>query len=335
MPDSIEEIISQGQRIERDDNRNGNEQETRHLIIDPLLDCLGWDRFDIRQEYPVQIGSKMNYIDSALYIEDQPKVLLEAKAISKNITDDNIEQLKSYMIQEWVTLGVLTNGKEFNLYYLNENTDSKPEIVPILTEELESLQNSSFTEILRQRNIESGHSISRIKTILELDQIEGWMRNNTDRIDNALSSMSTSSVTADEFINNLFDRSGQQTRSKDTKTNETAHKYTIEIEENGISAQVGGSTQAEAMKKLAGYLIREYDLLKQIDLPYTAGQGETPLLSEGKASEWETDDGYLGNKHVQGDIYIYTNLGSRLKQQRVTKMCQECNLNDPIFDENW
>jgi len=91
------------------------EAEVRARLIDPVLPALGWLGKDVRREYKAKGWA--DSVDYALMTEGDPRVLIEAKALDKNLDDPNIaKQVMVYLAQniaEWI---VLTNGDEYRIY---------------------------------------------------------------------------------------------------------------------------------------------------------------------------------------------------------------------------
>ena len=93
-----------------------NEATTIRLLIEPVLDALGWDTDDPSQvcrEYTTGNGK----VDLALLIDDKPVLYIEAKAL-KESTDDAkwINQTLNYAIADGVEWCVLTNGATYRIF---------------------------------------------------------------------------------------------------------------------------------------------------------------------------------------------------------------------------
>ena len=98
-----------------------NEANTRHHLIEPLLDALGWNLNDFNEvdrEFKVYDGT---YLDYALRIDGKPKLFIEAKALGKSLADKQfIAQTVNYANNEGVVWCVLTNGIDYHIYKSNE-----------------------------------------------------------------------------------------------------------------------------------------------------------------------------------------------------------------------
>ncbi|MFB6216180.1 MAG: Eco57I restriction-modification methylase domain-containing protein, partial [Candidatus Aenigmatarchaeota archaeon] len=93
----------------------------RNAIITPLLEIFGWDvknPEEVKEEVP--IGNKR--ADYALKIDGDIQVIIEAKALDKDLTSEGEElseyerQAINYAYNQGVNWAILTNGEEWRLY---------------------------------------------------------------------------------------------------------------------------------------------------------------------------------------------------------------------------
>ena len=97
------------------------EQDTRQGLINPLFRSLGWDFSDFNMVKSEFRHPKYNEAaDYAFFCngsKEQPVLLIEAKALGRNLNDGKIiKQLCSYMGQIGVQWGVLTDGNKYVMY---------------------------------------------------------------------------------------------------------------------------------------------------------------------------------------------------------------------------
>ena len=115
------------------------EQQIRHWIVNPFLVALGWDPHDKKQvflDFPAKSGN--GPVDYALLnAEIQPRLFLDVRERTANVSDagEVAEQAK----QARVPLALITNGREFSLWYV---TASEPP-VPLFVLPLKDLPNNS------------------------------------------------------------------------------------------------------------------------------------------------------------------------------------------------
>ena len=97
--------------------RSLKETPTRTIIVDPLLEALGWDVRDpdeVQLEYPTVDGKSVDY---ALLINQTPVLLVEAKALDDPLNDVKaITQVVGYAANDGVVWCVLTNGIIWKVY---------------------------------------------------------------------------------------------------------------------------------------------------------------------------------------------------------------------------
>jgi predicted transport protein len=93
------------------------ETPTRTIVIDPLLDALGWDVRDpdeVQLEYPTVDHKSVDY---ALKLNEKPALLVEAKALDDPLNDVKaITQVVGYAANDGIVWCVLTNGVRWKLY---------------------------------------------------------------------------------------------------------------------------------------------------------------------------------------------------------------------------
>jgi len=93
------------------------ETPTRTIVIDPILEALGWDIRDpseVELEYPTVDGKSVDY---ALKINNRPVLLVEAKALDDPLNDVKaITQVVGYAANAGIVWCVLTNGVKWKIY---------------------------------------------------------------------------------------------------------------------------------------------------------------------------------------------------------------------------
>ena len=100
--------------------KNVREEETKAKLITPLIEALGWNKYDnseVRLEYTDAATSKR--VDYALFEPDMatPTVLVEAKQLGTPLTDSEVvEQLTTYLRLFDADHGLLTDGESLRVY---------------------------------------------------------------------------------------------------------------------------------------------------------------------------------------------------------------------------
>lgn len=223
-----------------------DEQNTRARLIDPFIkDVLGWDFYStgIEMEYSVQMGSTKKKVDYALFTDGSPAVFVEAKGCDTTISESHADQLRSYMRQEWVDWGLLTNGKSFHVYRLKKDGD-KPDVKLLRRIDLSDLTaNDWLLAALSEESIRSGASTEiyqrverRRRAIETLTEDKGAIAEAlretvVDRVGEVVSQSaeSLSKTFVDDLIAELeqdrdaggYETGGQDARSHDVEGQET------------------------------------------------------------------------------------------------------------------
>jgi hypothetical protein len=115
----LDEILAQvRKRIDRYRGQTLGEQNTKSILIDPLLRALGWDVEDfeeVHREYKPKPTD--NPVDYALFLLRTPRLFVEAKALGGNLEDRRwANQIMGYAAVIGVEWVVLTDGDEYRIY---------------------------------------------------------------------------------------------------------------------------------------------------------------------------------------------------------------------------
>lgn len=116
------------------ENKKIGEQDTKRILIDPLMEQLGWDVRDykeVRSEY--RHKPQDNPVDYALFLEGSPVLFIEAKALYSDLNDrKSITQTVSYSSTAGVEWCVLTNGNEYRIYNAHAPVDAEEKLFLII-----------------------------------------------------------------------------------------------------------------------------------------------------------------------------------------------------------
>jgi hypothetical protein len=116
------------------DVQDVTEQQIRHWIVNPFLVALGWDPHDKRQVFfDYLIKGEDGHIDYALLnSEGKPGLFLDVRERTANVTEPGpiVDAAK----ESKVALVLLTNGREFSLWYVPPKESAAPLFVLSLAE---------------------------------------------------------------------------------------------------------------------------------------------------------------------------------------------------------
>ena len=118
MPDLEQALAQIRDRLTRYEGEGINEQNTKATLIAPLLRALGWDVEDLEEVHrEYRHHPSDNPVDYALLDLRTPRLLVEAKALGRDLSDRKwANQIMGYASVAGVEWVVLTNGNEYRIY---------------------------------------------------------------------------------------------------------------------------------------------------------------------------------------------------------------------------
>lgn len=135
------------------DERCTNEAQTRFVLIEPLLEVLGYSRIDdMATEINAGWGQKNDRADIGLIVKGKiPEIIVECKKYGKRLTDKEASQLNGYFVNTKNSkFGILTSGLEWRFYFPNDaSKEMKLYEVPFVVVNFEDLNDESFDFLSR------------------------------------------------------------------------------------------------------------------------------------------------------------------------------------------
>ncbi|NJM35748.1 MAG: hypothetical protein HC850_14795 [Rhodomicrobium sp.] len=126
-----------------------NESSAKDILIIPFFEHLGYDRGDPRVvslEYQVELGKKYpDRADIVLFIQGNPAIVVECKAPGKALSRSVSQLSRYYNENETATIGVLTNGREFQ-FFTDADRNGALDNEPFLTLNLRDIANRGLVE---------------------------------------------------------------------------------------------------------------------------------------------------------------------------------------------
>lgn len=156
------------------------EEATKHSFIMPFINALGYDIFDptvVVPEFTADISKKKNEkVDYAIMYNNQPLILIEAKAHTENL-NEHATQLERYFTVTESRFAILTNGIEYR-FFTDLEKPNKMDSVPFLIfnmlnlkdrdiKELEKFKSSTFDIDKILTSAENKKYVSAIKNIFK------------------------------------------------------------------------------------------------------------------------------------------------------------------------
>jgi len=152
------------------------EVQGKKAIIEPILDCLGWDTSnpsEVRLEYPVR--PSRDRVDYALLKGKKPVVLIEAKKPGQSLDNSNYDsQLLKYAWQKSTPLAILSNGIEWWFYLgIGDRDWQERKFLAIdLNTQIVEKSCSWFIEFLSKDNVMSGAAAEKARKKINSDKIK-------------------------------------------------------------------------------------------------------------------------------------------------------------------
>lgn len=329
-----------------DESPQMDEQNTKRKVIEPLIELLGWEMLssEVELEYSVQMGSGTKKVDYALKIEDTPVVFVEGKGCDTAITDNHRDQLRSYMRQVGVDWGILTNGREFEIFR-RDYSSNRPNEVSLAKFPIEdSIKNSQPLRAVSRESINTGESRQIAEKIESVQQAVDTLQTNKEdlaeevtRVVTSVAGEAVSQRVEDEaknFVDNLILSLEEQAhkpsikkKASDVSKPNSGDRYEIQLLQGGLEQhRVSGNTQAKAMAELVDYLIREKGLMSEIEIPYIpgTGKGKRALIND-EPVHTNGDDMKLFEELSNG-YYLFTALSSETKIRYASELPEKVGL---------
>ena len=161
------------------------ETPTRTIVIDPLLEALGWDVRDpdeVQLEYPTVDGKSVDY---GLKLNKKCVLLVEAKAFDDPLTDlKAITQVVNYANSDGIVWCILTNGLTWKVYRSIENCPAPDKLMYEVSIDPRDSEGMSVQQIAQQMWRFSREEIAKgaLDTLGEQTFTDGKVRKALDKI---------------------------------------------------------------------------------------------------------------------------------------------------------
>jgi len=337
-----------------DESPQMDEQNTKRKVIEPLVELLGWDILSmaVELEYSVRMGSGTRKVDYALKLDGTPVVFVEAKGCDTPLDDDHADQLRSYMRQVGVDWGLLSNGREFEVFRRDHASERPNEISLAAFSIEEAVENKQPLSALSVESIETGESEQIAEKIEAVQRAVASLRNNKERLAEDVTTVVTDVAgeavsqevenEAKRFVDDLVERLGEQAHKTvsaaqpDTVTKPSHDgKYAIRLTRDGtVVHEATGDNQAEVMAVLVDYLIEDEDLLDAIEMPYVPGTGRGSRALINDRPEHTNGKEMRQYEPLSGGYYLFTSLSAKDKKRYLPELPRRVGL-ECEFTDGW
>mgnify|MGYP006280650245 CR=1 FL=1 len=328
-----------------------DEANTKAAVLRDFLDLLNWTIPENTQlEYSVKAFGKTYKADYALILEGTPVAFLEAKGVDTSLTEKHRDQLKAYLKNEDVNLGILTNGDEYE-FYRREVIDSKVNVNALGKTDLQSLPDKMTTlSAFAKDAIQNEEWITILDRIRELREARTKLEAEKDELATEVANLFTERVSeklaspAESQAKEMIDRLVQDIESEidddssrdpiepetppESMTKREASNseklYRIQFDDGEtVIAEFEDTQQVNVFLEAVVYLMRNHDLISSLEpLPYIPGRTRPIIHDRTSVSGKEMKQ----PRQLSGGYYLETNLSSTQKQRELNRLVERCGL---------
>jgi len=338
-----------------------DEANTKAAVLRDFLDLLGWEiPTNTQLEYSVKVGTRSYKVDYALLLEGAPVAFFEAKGVDTPLSSDYREQLATYMKNENVNWGILSNGNEYQ--FLRREVVETNVSVEVLTEaDLRQLpEQLTILRAFTKDAIEAGDSEKIANRIAELKTARTTLEEEKDDLSTDIASVLTENVSeklstlaepkAKEMIDDLIreieeeiDTDGspspiepedQESIDQDVGGDSEDQGYIVRLQNEGKTLETfSNDVQSDAMAEAVSYLIDNYDLISEIEpLPYIPGR-EKAIINDEPSSPHD-EEAMRNYRELSEGYYLDTHMSAKNKKSHLRRLAKKSGL-EVAFTGDW
>lgn len=204
-----------------------DEANTKAAILRDFLGLLGWNiPANTQLEYSVKAFGKTYKVDYALVLEGTPVAFLEAKGVDNSLGNKHREQLRAYLKNEDVNLGILTNGEDYE-FYRRQVVDTKVNVNTLAKTDLQNLcERVTILRAFTKDAIENNEWVKILNRITELRDARDTLGRDKDDLATEIAELLANNVSetlsqpaesqAKEMIDRLIDNIEEEIESPDS-----------------------------------------------------------------------------------------------------------------------
>lgn len=342
-----------------------DEENTKVKLIQPFLELLGWNLYstEVALEYTIPMASGSTHVDYALLIGDSPVVFVEAKPARSTLTDDEVQQLRSYMRQELdVDWGILTNGKSFEVLTKNRDQDGGEEVSVVQFDLTDLTENPGVLELLTKESIRSGRADQIAEQVARTNRAIRYLQQHEESVTAAVTEAVEGETgelpihlteQAREFVQGLVsvlreqrqfvseelqaepDDSGEQSGTGRQTTTAERQGYVIRFSDGTEipeKKEEPHTKQKRNMGEAIDFLIEEYDLIDEIEVPHFPPQARKNCTVNTEPEHPNGEEMRLAYELTNG-YYLHTALNTRGKKSRTRDLAEHVGLSVEFLGE--
>lgn len=145
-----------------------SEDDCAENVVIPFIMRLGYDRNQIRRKVSITGTSGHRFrkqADIVVYIGERPALVVETKRIQHRLSEEDVNQALSYaqLLEPSTPIAVLTNGRDWEIYYLDRDDIGGLESVP----EPQELESTILTVSSNVVQLEKRQAAERLLVTIE------------------------------------------------------------------------------------------------------------------------------------------------------------------------
>lgn len=361
--DEIDEYIQRCQQL-IESSPQMDEENTKVKLVQPFLELLGWDLYstEVALEFTIPMASGSTHVDYALLVGDSPVVFVEVKPVRSTLTDDEVQQLRSYMRQELdVDWGILTNGKSFEVLTKNRHRNGGEEVSVVQFDLDDLAEDPDVLQLLTKESIRSGKSDEVAEQVAQTNRVIRRLQENEDSVTESVTEAVENEVgdlTIDleeqsrEFVQNLVSVLREQRHFVSEESPEAVDKGTNPQSESTTPTENDGerienrqgyvarfsdgaviprdntevqTQQKENMGAAVDYLIEEYNLIDELEIPHFPPRARKNCSINNEPVHPNGEDMRRPYELTNG-YFLHTSLNTRGKRTRLQDLAEEVGL---------
>lgn len=255
------------------------EEATKHSFIMPLISALGYDVFNptiVVPEFVADISKKKNEkVDYAIMYENQPLILIEAKAHTENL-DIHATQLERYFTVTECRFAILTNGIEYR-FFTDLEKPNKMDTTPFFTFNILNLKDRDVKELEKftSTNLDIGKILSSAENKKYVNSIKNIFKQEVKDPSDDFIRLFASRLTDKPLRQNVLEEfkayvkiafNEIATDLAQDKINSLKAKLTVEINNNEGEQDNENNGIVTTEEELQGYFIVKSILAEKISL---------------------------------------------------------------------
>lgn len=175
--DLIDVLDRLAARLEQHAEHLKTEEATKHTLVMPIINALGYNVFDALEvvpEFTADVGTKKGEkVDYAITVDGKPMILVECKTFGSKLSLNNASQLYRYFSVTEARFAVLNNGVQF-WFYSDLDAPNKMDDKPFFEFDLRDYDEKSVNELKKfsKANFNLDNILSNASELKYAKQIE-------------------------------------------------------------------------------------------------------------------------------------------------------------------